>query len=63
VPLLAGDGLAPDDPRALIIARDDRGAPYGSTSATLLAVRDGTVRYDFTGNPGADAVWREVTTG
>lgn len=62
VPLLAGDGLAPDDPRALIIARDDRGAAYGSTSATLLAIRPGTVRYDFTGDPGPRARWTEIAT-
>ena len=63
IPLLAGDGLSPQDPRALIIAREHGGAPYGSTSATLLALRDGTVRYDFTANPGPDAVWQEVPVG
>jgi hypothetical protein len=60
VPLLDGDGLSPDDDRALIVAREHHGAPYGSTSATLLALRDGTVRYDFTATPGPDAEWQEI---
>lgn len=60
VGLLAGDGLPPDDPRALIVAVEHGGASYGSTSATLLAIRDGDIRYDFTGNPGPDAVWQEI---
>jgi hypothetical protein len=63
VDLLAGDGLPPDDPRALIVARMHRGVSYGSTSATLLAMRDGDVRYDFTANPGPGAVWQEIAAG
>jgi hypothetical protein len=60
VTLLGGDGLAPDDPRALIVAHHHRGASYGSTSATLLALGDGMIRYDFTANPGPHAEWRDV---
>ena len=60
VDLLAGDGLPPEDPRALIIAREHHAAPYGSTSATLLAIGDGDVRYDFAANPGRAAVWQEI---
>jgi hypothetical protein len=63
VTLLSGDCLSPEDPRALIVARHHRGAPYGSTSGTLLAMRDGSVRYDFTANPGPDAVWQEIAVG
>jgi hypothetical protein len=52
VDLLRGDGLAPDDPRGLIIAHDHEGRRYGSTSASLVAIgRDGSVRYDFTATP------------
>jgi hypothetical protein len=58
--LLAGDGLSPQDPRALIVAREHGGAAYGSTSATLLGLRAESVRYDFTANPGPDAVWQEI---
>ncbi|GIJ73042.1 hypothetical protein Voc01_079590 [Virgisporangium ochraceum] len=60
LPLLDGDGLAPDDDRALIVARTHGGAAYGSTSATLLALRDGNARYDFTANPGPAAEWTEI---
>jgi hypothetical protein len=59
--LLAGDGLAPDDPRALIVRRDYAGRAYGSTSASLVALRRHQVRYDFTGAPGPAATWREIT--
>jgi hypothetical protein len=63
ITLLDGDGLPPDDPRALIVARERAGAAYGSTSATLLGLRDGGVRYDFAANPGPDAVWQEIPVG
>lgn len=59
--LLEGDGLAPDDDRALIISHERAGARYGSTSATLLALRPDAVRYDFTANPGPGATWREIS--
>jgi hypothetical protein len=61
VTLLRGDGLAPDDPRGLIVRREldtgeFAGRVYGSTSASLIAIgRDGagqdSVRYDFTATP------------
>jgi hypothetical protein len=60
VDLLRGDGLAPDDPRGLIIAHDHEGRRYGSTSAALVAIgRRGDVRYDFTATP-ADPSWQRV---
>jgi len=54
VDLLRGDGLAPTDPRGLIIAHQFAGGTYGSTSASLVGLRtDGAVRYDFTATPAA----------
>jgi hypothetical protein len=58
--LLAGDGLDPTDPRALVIRRTVQQRRYASTSASLLALRPGAVRYDFTAPPGPQARWREV---
>lgn len=60
VDLLRGDGLAPDDPRALIIRHQLAGRAYGSTSATLVALGDSGARYDFSADPGPDAHWSEV---
>jgi hypothetical protein len=52
IDLLRGDGLALTDPRALIIAHRFAGGTYGSTSASLVGLRDdGAVRYDFTATP------------
>ena len=60
VTLLRGDGLAPADPRGLIIEHDVSGRRYGSTSASLVAVAaDGRVRYDFTATPMAPD-WRRI---
>jgi Transport and Golgi organisation 2 len=58
--LLAGDGLAPDDPRALIVRHQHFGREYGSTSATLVALGHSAVRYDFSGDPGPTATWHEI---
>jgi hypothetical protein len=63
VELLAGDGLAGDDPRALIERRRFGDHTYGSTSASLVALRPGGLRYDFTALPGQTepaADWRPV---
>jgi hypothetical protein len=44
LPLLNGDGLATDDPRALIVRRDlGDGRIYGTTSISLVAVSAGAV--------------------
>jgi len=58
--LLAGDGLDPADPRAVIIRREYEGRPYGSTSATLVALGTDAVRYDFAARPGPVGAWHEV---
>lgn len=61
VELLRGDGLAPDDPRALLVRKEIDGTEpgteafagriYGSGSATLVAIGRDRVRYDFTATP------------
>lgn len=60
--LLAGGGLAPDDPRALLVRKDFGGHVYGSTSASLVAIGPSAVRYDFTGTPERPD-WREIRLG
>jgi hypothetical protein len=63
LPLLDGDGIAPDDPRALIVRRDlGDGRVWGTTSTSLIALWPDAVRYDFTGKPGDAAAWRTVPT-
>jgi hypothetical protein len=58
--LLAGDGLAPDDPRALILRTTaPDGRAYGSSSAALIALGD-ELRYDFAVDPGPAARWRRI---
>jgi uncharacterized protein with NRDE domain len=59
--LLAGDGLAGDDERALIVRKEVEGRSYGSTSGTLVGLAaDGRVRYDFTATPAEPASWAAV---
>ncbi|MGQ0433110.1 MAG: NRDE family protein [Microthrixaceae bacterium] len=60
--LLAGDGLDPTDPRALIVRREIEGRVYASTSATLVALSADSVRYDFSADPAEVAAWFEVAT-
>lgn len=58
--LLRGDGLAPADPRGLLIEHDLDGAPYGSSSACLVAIgADGAIRFDFTPTPRKPQ-WSEI---
>jgi len=60
IDLLRGAGLAPTDPRGLIIEHHTAGGAYGSTSASLVGIRsDGVTRYDFTASP-ASPHWYEV---
>lgn len=60
IDLLRGDGLAPTDPRGLIIAHEFAGGTYGSTSASLVGLgADGAVRYDFTATPATPS-WYPV---
>jgi hypothetical protein len=61
VSLLAGDGLAPDDPRALLVRREFEGRLYGSGSASLVAIGADVVRYDFTPTPMTPQ-WIQITT-
>jgi hypothetical protein len=60
-PLVNGDGIGPDDQRALIVRRDlGDGRTWGTTSISLVAMAPGRVRYDFNGRPGDDAAWLPV---
>jgi transport and Golgi organization protein 2 len=61
LPLLNGAGLAPDDPRALIVRREfDDGRIWGTTSISLIALTPDGIRYDFTAAPGDPAAWYPV---
>jgi hypothetical protein len=63
LPLLNGDGIAPDDPRAMILRHDlGGGRIWGTTSVSLIALWPDAVRYDFTGTPGDAAAWSVVPT-
>jgi Transport and Golgi organisation 2 len=60
-PLVNGDGIGPDDPRALILRRDlGGGRSWGTTSLSLVCLTPDAVRYDFTGRPGDPAAWYPV---
>jgi hypothetical protein len=61
LPLLNGDGITRDDPRALIVRHDlGGGRIWGTTSISLIALSPDEVRYDFTGTPGDPAAWYPV---
>jgi hypothetical protein len=45
--LLAAGGVGDDDPRTILQRRILSGRPYGSTSASLVALRPGSCRHDF----------------
>jgi hypothetical protein len=61
LPLLTGDGIPPEDPRALIVRHDvGQGRIWGTTSVSLVALSPDEVRYDFTGTPGDQAAWYPV---
>lgn len=64
LPLMNGDGLSPDDPRALIVRHDlGDGRVYGTTSISLVALAQDGMRYDFTGRPGDPEAWYPVPLG
>jgi hypothetical protein len=64
LPVLNGDGIATDDPRALIVRHDvGEGRIYGTTSVSLVALSPDGVRYDFSGRPGDPAAWYAVSGG
>lgn len=58
--LLDGDGLDPSDPRALLVRREIDGRVYRSTSATLVALSEQGVRYEFSPEPTDPLAWRQV---
>jgi hypothetical protein len=61
LPLMNGDSIPPDDPRALIVRRDlGSGRTWGTTSMSLVALGPDGVRYDFTAAPGDPAGWYPV---
>ena len=64
LPLAAGGGLAPDDPRTIVARRElPDGRVWGSTSATLIALGRAGLRYDFQPEPGAAGGWYQVPAG
>ncbi len=64
LPLVNGDGLAPGDPRALIVRRDlGAGRIWGTTSISLVALGPDLLRYDFTAAPGDPRAWYLVPVG
>lgn len=61
LPLLDGDGIRPDDPRALLVRRElPDGRIWGTTSVSAVAIGPDGVRYDFNPEPGNPAGWYEV---
>ncbi|WP_344329597.1 NRDE family protein [Kitasatospora putterlickiae] len=64
LPIVAGDGLALDDPAALIQRREfGDGRIWGSSSVSLLALGADGVRYDFAAvpvEPAGREGWRRV---
>jgi hypothetical protein len=64
LPLMNGDGIGPEDPRALIVRRDlGGGRIWGTTSISLVALAADALRYDFTAAPGDPHGWRPVFVG
>ena len=62
LPLVDGGGIGLHDQRALIVLRDlGEGRFWGTTSVSLVAITPESIRYDFTGNPGAAAAWSPVS--
>src|ERR671914_86213 len=62
LPLVDGDGLARDDPRALILRRDfGEGGIWGTTSVSLVALSREGARFDFSADPGNPDAWYTVT--
>jgi len=52
--LAAGDGLAPDDPAAIVVRRQlPDGRIWGTTSVSYVALGAGRMRYDFRAVPAA----------
>jgi hypothetical protein len=63
LPLLDGDGIGPDDPRALIVRQNlGGGRVWGTTSISLVSVSPDGMRYDFTAVPGQPSAWYPIPT-
>jgi transport and Golgi organization protein 2 len=62
VDVLEGGTFTGVEPRPLIVRASFDGRPYGSGSASLVALSRDRVRFDFTANPGPGARWAEVST-
>ena len=60
VPLVEGAGLDPEDDRALLVRREFGERTWGTTSVSLVGLRAGGVRYDFSGQPGDRRSWTPV---
>jgi len=61
LPLMNGDGIGPEDPRALIVRRDlGGGRIWGTTSISLVALAADALRYDFSAVPGDPHAWQPV---
>ena len=58
--LLTGDGLDPEDDRALVVRKVIEGHPYGTTSGSLLALSPSELRYEFTATPADQGSWFPV---
>ena len=58
--LLTGGEFTGAAVRPLLVRREVDGLLYGSSSASLVAIGEPGVRYDFTANPGPAAVWDEI---
>ena len=63
VPLVEGAGLDPVDDRALVVRREFGERTWGTTSVSLVGLRAGGVRYDFSGAPGDGGAWVGVVEG
>jgi len=66
LPLVDGAGLDGYDERALLVRRELGGRTWGTTSASLVALRrdssggEAGVRYDFSADPGNPEAWTPV---
>jgi Transport and Golgi organisation 2 len=61
LPLIDGDGIGPQDQRALVVRHDlGDGRVFASTSVSLVALSAGGLRYDFNGRPGDASAWYPV---
>jgi hypothetical protein len=64
LPLIDGDGIGPDDQRALIVRADlGDGRIFGTTSVSLVALWPDALRYDFNGRPADPGGWYPVPLG